>query len=163
VLRLRKEGSIASLFPILAVNRRMISNIRQREKHDCGVACAAMLLNIPYEEARELFIAEKLHERKRPFSSKVGEVQRILGISGKTAKRQIFKDWQSLQTPCIAKTLVTSKGWHWVVIDRHPEYGLYVLDPWPTVPFPCFEFPPLNTTCMSLSVYLPEGSCLYLE
>jgi hypothetical protein len=77
-----------------------------------------MLLNIPYEEARDLFIAEKLHERKRPFSSKVGEVQRILGATGKTVKRQIFKDWQSLQTPCIAKTMVCSSGWHWVVCTR---------------------------------------------
>jgi ABC-type bacteriocin/lantibiotic exporter with double-glycine peptidase domain len=142
----------------------MITKIHQRESHDCGVACAAMLLGITYEAALELFIAEKLHENKRkPLSSKVGELQRVLGATGRTVKRKVFKDWDTIPTPCIAKTLVRYNGWHWVVIDRDPECGIYIVDPSPHATLPSCEIPEIETVCIHINFYLPEGSCLYLE
>lgn len=142
----------------------MIDRIIQRTNHSCGVACAAMLLNIPYEDSEALFIAAGLHERRKPFASKVNELGGVLVASGAKLKRQFFRDWDTLITPCIAKSRVQANGdWHWVIIDRDPERGLYVIDPWPACDKPSYEHPPLDVTCIPLEYYRPKGSCISIH
>lgn len=122
-----------------------------------------MLLRITYEEAEALFIAEGLDQKRKPFSSKVNELGCALVRHGAKLQRQFFRDWESLVTPCIAKTCVQKNGnWHWVIIDRDPERGLYVIDPWPDCNLPSYENPPINETYIPLDFYKPKGSCISL-
>jgi hypothetical protein len=143
----------------------MIAKIFQRLRSDCGVACAAMLLGKPYEDTLLLFIAAGLDKRvgrHLPFCSKVGELQKVLEADGAIIKRQRFTDWDSLKTPCIAKTLVRPNGdWHWVVIDRDPELGIYVLDPCEVLP--CYEYIPELGASVTIDYYIPQGTCLHIS
>lgn len=122
-----------------------------------------MLLDVPYETAQALFVAQGLDRpRKRiaAWSSQVGELEAVLRAAGGVVRRQRFTAWEQLATPVIAKVMVTPRGnWHWVVIDRTPEHGITVLDPWPGS-LPSHERPPLGVTCRPLDVYRPQGTCL---
>jgi ABC-type bacteriocin/lantibiotic exporter with double-glycine peptidase domain len=142
----------------------MRKKVMQRERTDCGVACTAMLLNISYKKAKELFIAAGLDIAKLrhpAFASNVGELQKVLEAGGATIKRQRFKDWETFKTPCIAKTLVRPDGnWHWVVIDYDAEVGFYVLDPCEDLP--SYQYPPELIPCVTIEHYIPEGTCLTL-
>lgn len=137
--------------------------ILQQKQHDCGVACTAMLLGVEYHDAEALFITNGLNNKRKPFSSNVTELTKVLTSTGAKVKRQVFKSWASLVTPCIAKTLVDANGnWHWVVIDRHPEFGIYIADPSPQCPLPAYEYPTSGVDCIDINYYQPNGSCLSL-
>ncbi len=139
--------------------------VRQQGMSDCGVACLAMALGIPYEEAKATFDAVGLSVRrghKSPYSSNFKELIRALAAKGIVAQRKRFLGWGNIQGTSIIKTNVDAKrNWHWVVAYRDEAHGIVLLDP--AIELPCFESPPLDVFYAPLDRYTPSGCYLELN
>lgn len=142
-----------------------MKKIRQQGLSDCGVACLAMVLGIPYEEAKDTFDAAGLSVRrgsKAAWSSNFKDLMLALSLKGANGQRKKFVDWGLLHGTAIIKTNVDPKGnWHWVVAYRDTEHGVVLLDP--AIDLPCFEKPPLDVFYMPLSKYSPSGCYIELS
>ena len=131
--------------------------VRQVERLDCGVACLAMAASISYDEARATFITLGLSKAPRPFASNFKDLGRALKAQGMESSLKRWVDWDALDGVGILKVSGRAKrSWHWVVAERHAEYGLVVRDP--ASPLVSLEKAPDNVSYRSLSALTPYGS-----
>jgi ABC-type bacteriocin/lantibiotic exporter with double-glycine peptidase domain len=137
----------------------LVFKIRQRESHDCGVACLAMAAGLSYEAAHAIFVElsfGKRRARRAPFSSQFRELLQALKHAGVDAKIQRGSDIKTRSYPAILKNCKRPGGnWHWVYAERDPLFGLTLHDPASDIP--CHEHPPLDVLCVTLSAY-PVGA-----
>ena len=137
----------------------MIERIRQREVHDCGVACFAMAASLSYEQARAIFMELGFgvrRGRRPPFSSQFRELIEALKHAGVQAKLKRGAGLEEFSYPAILKNCKRQGGnWHWVYAERDPKLGITLHDPLSELP--CHEYPPLDTVCLKLTAY-PVGN-----
>lgn len=141
----------------------MREKVRQRSRHDCGVACLAMAAGLTYDRASQAFEGAGLtarRGRRKPYSSNFKELQGVLGAVGLTAVRRRYRGWSNVGPSAIVKVGVRPNGdWHWVYVGRDPLMGLYLNDP--NSDLPTFEITPVDVMCIHLPSYQPAGC--YLE
>jgi hypothetical protein len=130
--------------------------VRQVEPLDCSVACLAMAAGISYDEARATFITLGLSKAPRPFASNFKDLGRALKVHGIESSLKRWVDWDALDGIGILKVSGrTRRSWHWVVAERHTEYGLVVRDP--ASPLVALRNAPDNVSYRSLSSLAPYG------
>ena len=102
----------------------------QQESTGCGIACAAAIAGVSYQQARRLANRIGVYADDLKLWSETQHVQRLLRNLGVESgnKRQPFKSWQSLpECALLAIKWHMEKGrpyWHWVVFvrDQNQEY-----------------------------------------
>ena len=107
---------------------KSIRRVRQRYRSDCGVACVAMLAQVPYQRA---FDACGFSESERRFYTSHAQLTKALNILGCKVQRKKFSSWGDI--PGCAILPVNHRcnrcNFHWVAYD-----GKYVRDPNPKRP-----------------------------
>lgn len=139
--------------------KKLVQLVRQQGDSDCGVACLAMATGTKYDVAHEIFVKKGFHlarGHRKPYYSTFTELQQALDAAGYSSRRPRFSGWAVVQGPSILKVNARSNGkWHWVFADRHPELGLYLLDP--EADLPAFEHRPLDIAHTRLRRFKPSG------
>jgi len=113
-----------------------IRTVRQRVAHDCGVACMAMVTGAEYEACLATFRRLGLDRSPKPFSSNFRQLMAAIasgttdGAGALSPKMMRWRGWDSFEGLGIIKVHNGSpRGWHWVVAERHPRFGLVARDP----------------------------------
>ena len=99
------------------------------ERADCGIACLAMVADVPYQVALEAMfecgitrLDGKLYTRPKHLVIAAGH----LGIQCSSAK---FSGWRPFVQLAIVKVNLDSENyWHWVVLSNDKQ-GPFVFDP----------------------------------
>ncbi|MFL1449171.1 hypothetical protein ACI77O_12320 [Pseudomonas tritici] len=110
-----------------------IQKVMQRDRYGCGVACAAMSAGQPYSVARKVFTDLGLAAKKRPFATNFAKLRLGLSALGVESELRRWSNWDALDGIGIV-AVSTSLGpeysnWHWVVAERHSEFGIVLHDP----------------------------------
>jgi len=130
--------------------------VRQRWKHDCGVAALAMLCNVNYEEARE---AIPWYVNKKGYAIRKGTTTRMMRVGAKelgflgrgTNLKRLspFKILSEFWVHIPDNSLVRvpdpdSRNWHWVVWKNYkiydPARGVFKSDDYHYQPSRYMEF-----------------------
>lgn len=124
-----------------------IKKVLQTDPHGCGVACAAMVSGKSYQTVREIFARHGFAKKKHPFATNFHELRFCLNLLAVDSELKRWSGWDAVDNLGIV-AVDTSMGsdhrnWHWVVAERHPEFGLVLHDP-------DFDLP-------SFSGRIPEG------
>ena len=91
---------------------------RDWEHGDCGIACVAMVANVPYERALRAFRRIEGKESTSSFYTNHTHVEQMLANLGKKTERIRFSSWRDIEHHAIVKVnLKKSGGWHWVAFD----------------------------------------------
>ena len=103
--------------------KNMIKSLRrvhQRdwEHGDCGIACVAMVANVPYEVALNAFRKIDGKESTKSLYTNHQHIEQMLSNLGKKTTRIRFKSWHEIKLHAVVKVNPKkSGGWHWVVYD----------------------------------------------
>lgn len=107
-----------------------VQKVRQEHVYGCGAACVAMLSGKPYEDVVQLFREHGIGTRKnKPLATNFAELVRALALLGVSAKRTPWRGWDAVDGPAIVAVESPTADWHWVVAERHPEFGIIIHDP----------------------------------
>ncbi|MDD4913360.1 MAG: hypothetical protein PHP57_13795 [Sideroxydans sp.] len=108
-------------------NTKGVRRIRQRYKSDCGVACVAMVANVTYRRAFEVFGFDDV----KSFYTSHNNLEAALIELGCQVQRKKFVTWDEVAGSAIIPVNHRRKrqNFHWVVFDRQA-----VLDPNPHRP-----------------------------
>lgn len=155
------------------MTHQRIDHVRQRNRHDCGLACLAMAAGLSYDEGLRIFSQVGLSEprgKKKPFSTNYMELRMALCAAGASPAMKRFTSWQNLGDLAILKianksTPKAHDNWHWVVAVRQGlptplgVRSIEVLDP--DFELKGLEITPPDATHVTLEYFRPYGS--YLE
>lgn len=112
---------------------RLVRTVRQGDSHGCGVACAAMIAGITYQDARKTFADlgyGVTRKSKQPFSSNFTELMAALREHGIGCTIKRWRGWEQLDSLGILKVDNGCKNsWHWVVAMPHPDLRVVIHDP----------------------------------
>ena len=103
--------------------------VRQRHKSDCGIACAAMLAGVSYDEASDA--AAPLGKRRgKTNETTMYLILRNLGLKGKLPLIAGRPNGQDALVKCNSGTRRRAgvKGWHWCVWSAAEQRILDPLD-----------------------------------
>lgn len=125
----------------------MIKLRNQLNKRGCGLACVAMICDIPYRKVQQDF--EKIYGEPgysystrtkntcKDYRTDVTGLRYLFEENGVRCGRRLmkFKGWEKLPDICVLAVFVrqetiggyTSERWHWTVYDREQNV---VLDPY---------------------------------
>lgn len=140
---------------------------RQRQATDCGVACLSMVARVTYDKAHATLAGLGCDKGRRPMATNYRQLELALREHGVIVRRSRWCGWQSLHGIGVLKVQVGAQGaretplnrnWHWVVAERHPNFGIVLRDP--ACPLVALEKPPMNVMHQDLSRYQPYGSWL---
>lgn len=110
----------------------------QQDLSGCGVACLAMVGNIPYQVARATFDAIGTPSRrpKLPYASNFKQLSQALALCGVHSSVERWQGWQHFSGVGILAVNAwpgsSSRNWHWVVAESHPTFEIVVHDPTPS-------------------------------
>ena len=97
---------------------------RDWEHGDCGIACVAMVANVPYEWALRAFRRIEGKESTSSFYTNHTHVEQMLANLGKKTERIRFSSWRDIEHHAIVKVnLKKSGGWHWVAFDAGRQHA----------------------------------------
>lgn len=146
--------------------------IWQRESHDCGLACVAMVAGLSYEGARNLFVRKNFHVRrtlKAAYATNFSELSSVLALAGIPTEMKRFREWSSVDALAIMKTRIPNRpknycNWHWVVAARRGlalpcgRASIEVFDPART--FPSHEVKRMDAMSDDFTLHEPFGCYL---
>lgn len=106
---------------------KKLKRVRQRYRSDCGVACVAMVAQVKYQQAFDVF---GFTEEDR-FYTRHKHLMEALEKLGCEVQRKMFRSWEDIPGHAIlpVNRRCEGKHFHWVVYD-----GKAVLDPNPQRP-----------------------------
>lgn len=143
------------------MSKPAIQGVQQLDPSGCGVACLAMIAGISYTSARQTFNRLGYNEKrggKQPYASNFSELLQCLRLHEIEAKQQRWPGWEAISGTGIVKVKqwpgAPLRNWHWVVVDRHPTYGLAIHDP--ELPYTAYLNPGLGLP--GISRYEPFGN-----
>jgi ABC-type bacteriocin/lantibiotic exporter with double-glycine peptidase domain len=137
------------------------SKVVQRQSHDCGLACLAMVACLPYETVEAAFHVAGLTQRRQgrvPFSSNFEELMAVAKAIGLAPRMRRFRGWEKIGQLAVVKVCSCQgrgRDWHWVVAQRGPN-GIEILDP--ATDLPSFERLPEEVLAIEFSYYRPVGN-----
>lgn len=111
-----------------------LTPIIQKEPTGCGIACAAILSGISYDEAKKTATRLGIHASDENLWSETTHVRRLLTELGiKTSREETdFSDWDALPDLALLAIKyhleINRPFWHWVVFYRQAGQPV-VLDP----------------------------------
>ena len=148
-----------------------ITKVIQEDPNGCGVACLAMVSKTDYAEARLTFLSygfgsEHRRHGKPPFSSNFAELILALAEHGLDARMQRWKGWDQFDGIGIIKVQcgpgARKNAWHWVVAEKHEQFGVVIHDP--DFHLPCFRaHPPEGVQCHPFDSYEPNGNWISIR
>lgn len=143
-----------------------VLKVRQTEAFDCGVACAAMVSARSYGDVRKLFIEKRIGTRKkRPLATNFKELQYALQLLGIESAQKRWKWWDAIDglgIVAVDSSYESGGGWHWVVAESHPAYGIVLHDPGFDLPsFSSAE--PVGIKCHPFTEYQAQKSWIQVS
>lgn len=144
-----------------------VQKVMQQDRLGCGVACAAMVSGKSYGAVRQLFVDHGIGARKkRPLAANFSELQYALALLGIEAELKRWSSWDAVEGLGIVAVNngqgSASRNWHWIVAERHTEFGIVVHDPDFDLPSFSSAAPP-GVQCHPFSEYHARKSWLRIE
>jgi len=120
-----------------------------------------MISGFSYEQTRSLFEDSGIGVRKRrPLATNFSELQYALEMLGIESKLRRWGGWSEVRGVGIVAVNSspgsTSRNWHWVTVERHPNMGVTLYDPDDAIP--CYQLPPWGGNSRQLAEYEPRKS-----
>ncbi|EKY4114507.1 hypothetical protein ABCV69_004572 [Pseudomonas aeruginosa] len=144
-----------------------VQKVMQRDRLGCGVACAAMVSGKPYGLVRQLFVDNGIGARKkRPLATNFSELQYALSLLGIESELKRWSGWDAVEGLGIVAVSngqgAASRNWHWIVAERHANFGIVVHDP--DFDLPSFSSaPPPGVHCHPFSEYQARKSWIRIS
>lgn len=133
----------------------------QKTNSDCGLACVAMISEIPYKKVLDVFMELGLyakHKKILPYSTNFKDVNNVLASLGFEGKVQRFRSWDDITKPSIVKIPNNRKySWHWVVAIPSNEHKIVIYDPSFSL-LSYLDNPPLDEAYIHPDNFQPYGS-----
>lgn len=117
----------------------MMTYVKQKHFHDCGVACFAMLIDITYETAFHILFSSQPKKRKYYLTTKAIKTAAVVnGFIVEQDRLKRCKEWNDVPSNSLVKVWgehIPKNYWHWVVYRKEKIYdpgrGVFKPDKYP--------------------------------